>query len=148
MRRAVFLRSLFIAVGGAHDALAGLVLAAAFQGIETGCLTIFAPGGTRMLAVVGRRQRTAHPRTDPPHDFAAAGAAFAERRFLGTFARWLIPAHTIFAGVPIPCDRAVSGGGGVARKQGIAEGQQGDDERFRKEMDALKEKVKGLPGYR
>src|SRR5271155_2356100 len=67
---------LFVAIGSPHDAIPGLVFGAAFQGVETSRLTIFTPGGASLLAVLRCRQRAAHPRTDPSHDLAAAGAAF------------------------------------------------------------------------
>src|SRR5438270_6019375 len=122
------MQPLFIAVGGPHDTLAGLVLIAVFDRSETGGLTIFPARGAGVLTVGGGGQSAAHAGTDLPHDLAVACAAFAERCFFGALWRRLVPARTVFAGFPVPRDRAIPGGGRDRRKQGVSEGQQGGDD--------------------
>ena len=76
------MQPLFIAVGGPHDTLAGLVLVAVFDRSETGGLTVFPPRGAGVLTIGGGGQSAAHAGTDLPHDLAVACAAFAERHGL------------------------------------------------------------------
>src|SRR5260370_11031265 len=115
-------QQLFVAVGGPDDALARLVLVTVFDGGQSGGLTVLAPCGTGVLAVLGGCQSAAHTRPPSPHDLATAGAAFSEGDFFGAFARRLVPARAVFSGTLVPRERAVPGGCGRRRKQGVSEG--------------------------
>jgi len=118
--------TLLVAVGRPDCAFAGLILIAVLEGGEAGGVAILAPRGAGVLAVRGRRQRAAHCRPDLSHHLAAAGAAFAQRRFFGAPRCRLVPTHAILAGAAVPGDRPVAGEGGYRRQQRVAQGEQGN----------------------
>src|SRR2546430_4066154 len=94
-----------VAIGGAYDALTGLVLLAVPERGETSGFAVFAPGRAGMFAILGRRQRPAHLRPYLGDYLAACSAAFADRHIFGPLRRRLVPAHAVFAGAAIPGDR-------------------------------------------
>src|SRR5438270_13168520 len=120
MRCQITVGNSLVAFAVFNNAFASVVLLTGFEGCKPCCLAVFTLCRASVLTILRRRKRGACCSANPLNDLAAARATFSERHFLGAFACRLIPAHARLAGALVPCDRAVAGGCGDCRKQGIS----------------------------
>jgi hypothetical protein len=118
--------ALLVATASPDDAFAGIALLTIRERPQTGRVLSFSRRRPDDFAVIGGCDRGTLFRGCAHDDFAAAGAALADR-FLGGPARCrLVPDPASFAALSIPGDGAIAGDRGCPRQQAISASQHGD----------------------